>query len=184
MLVIGIGGRAESGKSTAGRATHKQALAMGLTAKIFELSEYVLTEAVALGRIPAGKKRNELTDSEVEELVKLGMERRKEDPDYWTKKFEEDVLATKPDVVICPNIRFQNEADAVRRLGGYIVRVTCYISDGVEYVSRTRDPNHPSETSQHYILADYFLTFLRGESDLLKSQAACLLQYLVRKNAG
>jgi len=55
-------------------------------------------------------------------LQEYGTEvRRHDDPDYWVKRYAE--AATKLERVVTPDVRFLNEAAAVRALGGLVVRV-------------------------------------------------------------
>lgn len=180
MILIGITGRCESGKSTVSKAIAKEAKSHGLKAEIFELSNYVLREAIGMSTIPP-KERSELTNSEIEELVRLGSQRREENPRHWIELMLADIEEKRPYVGVVPNIRFLNEAEAIRSMGGSIIRIRSFVVDGVEWVSRSRDPNHPSETEHHFIRADYFLTALRGESILLGKQAATLFNYLVER---
>lgn len=67
---------------------------------------------------------------------------------YWILKWLERVnkLATVPDYVICTDVRFINEADVVRQLGGHIIRIERpgIVADG-----------HASETEQREIHADF-----------------------------
>ena len=47
--------------------------------------------------------------------------RRKDDPDYWTNQWS----ATLPEgMVVVDDVRFRNEAEAVKSMGGIIVRLT------------------------------------------------------------
>ena len=48
--------------------------------------------------------------------------RRAEDPDYWVRAWEHRVVALPR--VVNDNVRFVNEADAIRRLGGFLIKVT------------------------------------------------------------
>lgn len=182
MIVLGVTGRSQNGKSSAAKAIAKEAASQNLNARVFELSQYVLEDCIAQGRIPAGKTRPELNDEEVGHLVTVGMERRGTDPDHWVKILTCDIEQSKPDVAICPNLRFYNEATAIRNLGGKIIRVISYVVDGVEFISQTRDPNHQSEIEQYFLVADYFLVTKRGEAALLGKQAATLFRYLQDKN--
>lgn len=177
MLIIGITARGQAGKSTVAKAIAKEAAAKGLNVEIFELSNYVLQEAIGMNTIPP-KERSELNPAEVQELVRLGMQRREENPRHWIDLLLKDIQTKKPDVGLIPNLRFLNEAELVRKMDGKIIRVKSYVHDGVEYISPDRDANHISETQQYSINADYFLTTMRGESLLLGRQAATLFGYI------
>jgi ABC-type dipeptide/oligopeptide/nickel transport system ATPase component len=180
MLILGVLGRSASGKSTVAKAIVKEANAHGLTAGIFEFSHYVLTEAIYLNLIPE-KERKDLTPAEIESLVKLGVEMREKTPWYWAQKLFEDVEIKNFDVSVVGGVRFLNEAEEVRKRGGSLVRVQALLTEGIEYISRDRDPNHSSEIENYSIHADFFLTTLRGQSILLAKQAATLFNYLYSK---
>jgi hypothetical protein len=178
MLTIGLVGRAQQGKSTAANAMLREATSQGLRANVFEISQYVLNEAIDLNRVPA-KEREKLTPEEIEQLVVLGVERRTQNPHYWLNTMFADIKIKNPDVAIVPNIRFTNEAEGIRSVyKGFIVRIKSYIVDGVEYISADRNPNHAMEIEHLSIPADYYLTTRRGESKLLSMQAATLFNYL------
>lgn len=180
MLLIGITGRSRSGKSTVAKAIVKEATAKGLAAEVFEISSYILQEAIGLKRLPK-KEREQLTAEEIEQLVKIGVEKREENPRHWIDLMVDDITRKKPDVSLVPNLRFLNEAEAIRSLNGKIVRIKSYLVDGIEHISTDRDPNHISEIEHHAIQADYFLTAKRGESQLLGRQAATLFLYLLER---
>ena len=178
MLLIGLTGRARSGKSSAARGLLRAAEAKGLTAKIFELSDYVLADLKADGLVPKSYMREDLKD-DVGLLVQRGMSRRAEYEDYWVDLLRSDLLTQKPDVSIIPNVRFLNEAEFIDNLRGSIIRVKAVVRDGVEYISQDRDANHVSEISTYQIEADYFLTVKKGQTKLLEAQAGSLLNYLL-----
>ncbi len=178
MLILGLTGRARSGKSSAAKGLVKAAESKGLTAKIFELSDYVLADLKADGLIPKSATREDLKDN-VGLLVQRGMSRRAEDEDYWVDLLRSDLLTQKPDVAIIPNVRFLNEAEFIDNLRGSIIRVKAVVRDGIEFVAQDRDPNHVSETSTYQINADYFLTVKKGQTKLLEAQAGTLLNYLL-----
>jgi hypothetical protein len=178
MILIGLTGRARSGKSSAARGIMKAAEKNGLNAKIFELSDYVLADLKNDGLIPKSATREDLKDN-VSLLVQRGMSRREENEDYWIDLLRSDLQTYKPDVAIIPNVRFQNEAFSIKAGFGYIVRVTALVKDGVSFISPDRDPNHVSEISTRDIEADYFLTAKKGHTKLLEKQAEALLNYLL-----
>lgn len=48
---------------------------------------------------------------------------RNEDPNYWTKKWVDNVSTLGTDFVLVDDLRFMNEAAAVKNLGGVIIRI-------------------------------------------------------------
>lgn len=181
-MILGIAGKAEVGKSTVAKAIVKTAVYLELDAKVYELSNLILAETIEAGTIDP-KVRSECTPEDIQELIRLGGARRKENPDYWIGALLVQIKKDNPEVAVCPNIRFPSESTAIQNAGGKIIKVTALNADGSEFTSRSRDPNDPSETSQRQILADYFLSTKRGESELLKLQAAALFKYIQRTYA-
>ena len=177
ILTLGICGRAQHGKTTTAKAILKAAAAKDLKAESFEMGSYVLKEAIGIGSIPP-KERSELNEKEIAELVNLGMKRREENPHHWVNLMLEDIEEKKPDIALVPSVRFINEAEAVRKMDGKIIRVTTYVVDGVPYISNDRNANDLSEVQNYSINADFFLTTMRGESLLLSRQAATLFGYI------
>jgi hypothetical protein len=59
-------------------------------------------------------------------LIEIGQSRRGQDPDYWVKAWIERVRAENAAgrAVVCSDVRMDNEAAAIRRLGGLIVAVS------------------------------------------------------------
>ena len=181
MLVIGVTGRARSGKNTVASGLMKAALKNNLVPQCFEISSYVLAELQATGEIDKWIKREELSLEDLSKLVRHGHERRRNNPWYWLNKLAEDVGKWKPDVAILPNIRFRNEADYIRYVySGKIIRVKTLIKDGIEFISPDRNPNDPMEIENLSIDADFFLTVKRGQTDILKDQAATLFNNILK----
>lgn len=178
MMIIGITGRAESGKSTTAEAIVRHGEALGLKSKSYELSGYILQHCIAAGLIPR-KQRQSLTKDEIATLVRIGQETAHTDPTLWAKKALADIAADEPVLAVIPNIRRAFEADVIRAAGGVIVRVTALNKNGSEFISQTRDPNHDLETDQYLIRPDYFLQTSRGDSSLLTRFAAALLDHLL-----
>lgn len=76
--------------------------------------------------------------------------RRAQNPNYWIdkavaviRKFEDEI---PNGVVVVPDTRFFNEAQAIRALGGYTLNVTRLEENGSPYIDPSRDPSHTSET--------------------------------------
>ena len=180
MLLIGVTGRAEAGKTTTSKAILREAAKKNLRAESFEISSYVMADAVQQGLI-RNVVREDLEPNEVQQLVAVGMKRRSENPGHWISLLYDDIMAKKPDVALIPNLRFLDEADFVRSLGGKIIRVKSYVVDGVEFISPTRNANHISEVQHHQIQADHFIVVQRGENQLLARQAATLFNYLIEE---
>ena len=179
-LIVGVTGRARAGKNTVAHGLISGAAKSGQTARVYEFSQYVIKDLN-----PSWKEvpREDLLPEEISKLVSHGLEKRKKDPWYWVDRVFSDIVKDKPDVAILPNIRFLNEAEAVKNYGypGVIIRVKTFVKDGIEYISTDRDPNDDMETENQLIQADYFLTVARGQTKLLKMQAESLYEYLKKE---
>ncbi|MFD0044758.1 hypothetical protein ACFVGV_06160 [Pseudarthrobacter scleromae] len=79
---------------------------------------------------------------------------RKLDPDFWVRMAVEKILTT-PGPVVVTDVRFPNEADKIRELGGYVVRI---IRPGFE----SAPGSHICETSLDDYVAD--VTFYNDSS--------------------
>lgn len=86
--------------------------------------------------------------------------RRRDDYNYWVSKWQESVRKTDKNVV-CDDVRFLNEADAVERFArGILIRL--------ERTDIVHTGNHPSETEQSEIVVDYTIVLGEGELDKLE----------------
>lgn len=75
-------------------------------------------------------------------LQDIGSAGRAYDPWTWVQKMPTD----QP--IIIDDVRFLNEAEAIKAAGGIVVRIIC---------PRLTAMDHESETEQQYIIADYTL---------------------------
>lgn len=83
--------------------------------------------------------------------------RREQDPNYWIVRTRPLILAHPAPIKVVTDVRFQNEVDVVRDLGGWIVRVN---RPGTEY------DGHASELLAATCKADYEVHNVGGISDL------------------
>lgn len=103
--------------------------------------------------------------------------RRAQDPDYWVRQWAAEVNP-KADIVFTTDMRFFNEAKAVKDLGGYTIQVTRLNIDGTPFVDTSRDPNHPSETQLDRYNYDFKMTIKTGDLVLLEEWAVTLVHFL------
>ena len=97
--------------------------------------------------------------------------------DYWVKQWKAAVNP-KADIVFSTDMRFQNEAQAVKDLGGYTIQVSRRNADGTPFVDTSRDPNHPSETQLDDYNYDYKINVKTGDQVLLEEWAITLVHFL------
>lgn len=82
------------------------------------------------------------------------------DTEYWTNKWKKSVGMTVLETnVICDDVRFKNEADAVRACGGIVVRIV--------RTDLTHTDGHISETEQDTIVPDDTITIKTNEFEKL-----------------
>lgn len=103
--------------------------------------------------------------------------RRKVDPDYWVKKWQQEVLNFKG-VVVTGDLRFLNEAAAIKQAGGFTVNVTRLNQDGSPYRDIGRPVNHVSETELDNYNWDFYIKTSAGHAALTGEQAITLAEYL------
>jgi hypothetical protein len=179
-LLIGLAGKAEHGKSAVSRIikewTEQQ---NGGNAFICELSQFILKECWENGTIPSGQQRDPLNKEQNAALIAHGTNRRKEDPLYWTKLTIKAMLESGANIAVCPNLRFPQEAQAIRDAGGVVIRVNRLNADGTNYVSVTRDPNDPTETALDFWPSDFYLYNITGHGKLLENLTFTLIEYIV-----
>lgn len=179
-LLIGLAGKAEHGKNAAANIIKEWVEKQGGTCGIFEISQLILDECIALGLLPPGSKRNQQDAVQNKILVDHGSRRRDEvDPQYWTKRIVPAMQDAGVDVAVCPNIRFPQEGKAIQDAGGYVWRVNRLNPDGTPFVSITRDPNHPCETALDRWAADFYLYNMTGHGVLLEELVVTLFEYII-----
>ncbi len=159
MKVIGVSGKAYSGKDTIAEMVAE--LMRGPDQKVVRVgfADALKEECRALGW--DGKK----DDAGRALLQRVGVERRAQQSDYWIRKAFEKM--TDPETLyIVPDVRFQNEADAIRAAGGQVWRVTRFDSftgepfdNGLSAEAKA----HVSETDlDHYDFDRYFTNLSFG----------------------
>lgn len=147
VLVIGLGHKARHGKDSCAQAMLESApgdvLRIGFADALYDYC-----------RIEHG-----MTTKDAPLLQRVGVEMRERDPQAWIKAVYYKILDKRPKVVVIPDVRFTNEAEFVKALGGYTIKIDrrypvdrnidvtdrTYLHDA-PWVSKDRDPNHVSET--------------------------------------
>jgi len=183
-MLISFTGRARNGKTTAAEAIAARADELHLVPVIYDIGAFVLEHCHAEGLIPAELTREQLSAAQLEILVRVGKEKRAENPRFWIERIETDYkrlcgLEREPGpkfVALIPNLRYQNEAKMVRNLGGVVVKVSALNKDGSPYISKDRDPNDPSETQLLHLSSDYTITAQVGHSDLIAGIARLIFE--------
>lgn len=127
MKIIGFGGQGRVGKTTAAKDLCVWMIrnTTSLTPILLPLA-HPLKEAVAK---EAGYENAEAFKEKEPELYRrlcqeIGGAKREEDPDYWVKKWDEARMEytdnEKNYVIVVDDVRYPNEVDKVRLLGGLV----------------------------------------------------------------
>lgn len=103
--------------------------------------------------------------------------RRAQNPDYWANQWKAAVNPNA-DFVLTTDMRFYNEAVAVKALGGTTIQVNRLNVDGTPFVDTSRVKNHPSETQLDGYNYDYKITVKTGDLVLLEEWAVTLVHFL------
>lgn len=149
-MLIGIGNRARNGKDTAGTAIeqhfnrHREAqIRHGLKAATPEARIFKMADAL----YNVCRKEYGMTVKDAPLLQKVGNGRRdKFGDDYWIKQVEAEVRPyIKNGIAVITDVRYTNEADWVKSLGGFMIQAVRLNEDGTQYISTDRDPNFISE---------------------------------------
>jgi molybdopterin-guanine dinucleotide biosynthesis protein len=99
---------------------------------------------------------------------------RNQDANYWTNKWVTSVLDMPVDFVLVDDLRFMNEAAAVKNLGGVIIRI--------KRPSVGDSDTHQSETEMDLIPADFEIT--EEDLNLAIHQSNLFLQRAFFESAG
>jgi hypothetical protein len=97
--------------------------------------------------------------------------------DYWIKK----CFASMPqnlDVAMITDVRFTDEAEAIKQRGGYTINVQRLRENGTQYFSTDRPVDHPSETQLDNYNWDFYLKIPSGHAALTGELAVTLAEYL------
>ena len=179
-LIIGFSGRARHGKTVCCEAIVRRMQQAGYTAKMYDIGNMIRLECIDTGRLPR-IERADMDKEQLQILINVGKEKRAVDVDYWIRQMFQAIAVDAPDVAVCPNLRYENEAAACRAAGGYVVRLTRLNENGSVFISDDRPANDISETALEFWPADFYLTTKPGQLDLLEEQSWTLLRYLYMK---
>lgn len=180
-MIIGITGLRRSGKTTVSKylqAEHGFVAHNFKAAIIQEMKDKFPETLDALCRHLEGA--NNTVDGLFEEkpramralMQNFGTDvRRAEDPNYWVDKWSKSL---PDDNVVVDDVRFLNEADAIRLLGGVIIRV--------QNPDITSGGSHVTETEQEQIDADFSLEAEMGNKIELFRQTESALEIMKNNN--
>lgn len=172
-MIIGLTGKKQNGKSTAAQYIAEKYGFVRLNFKdalVAEIKERFPGLLQEIANIMEQTNYDGMNPWTVDRLFKekpplmrtllqhYGTEvRRADDAGYWANKWM--VEARKHENIVVDDVRFVNEADAVRELGGTIVRVV-----RTDYAA---DDSHKSELEMDSIEVDKTIAVASGETEKL-----------------
>ena len=182
MLLLAFGNKARAGKDTAGEAVvehfinqrdmlkrHYGAASNHPPAQLFKFAEALYAEC---------REIHGMTKKDAPLLQRVGSERRAENENYWVDKVFAQIDKVNPAVAVITDLRYRNEAAAVKARGGYTIQVSRLNPDGTPYVADDRPANHPSEIDLDNYLFDFYIKAYTGEVALVQEQAVTIAEYL------
>ena len=150
--IVGLGHKARTGKDVAAQAL----LSYVYGAKIYGFSDAIS----AVCRVQHG-----MTVRDPPLLQKVGLEARQERPGVWLDavywKLEED----RPPLAVITGVRFPDEVEMIRSLGGEVWRVDRFNRGGSPFVATDRPDGHPTETALDGFAFDRVLSNTTGSMD-------------------
>jgi len=142
VLVLGLGHKGRHGKDSCAQAMLESApadvLRIGFADALYDYC-----------RVERG-----MTTKDPILLQHVGVEMRARRPGIWISTVYWKIMDKKPKVVVIPDVRFLNEAEFIKAMGGYTIKIDRRVStsqerrdtDDAPYQALDRDPNHVSET--------------------------------------
>jgi hypothetical protein len=164
VTVIGITGHARHGKDTLAR----ELMLAWPGAERFAFSDGIAAMLRARGEMGAVRDPRKLQD--------VGYAVRGERPDAWHQVVYGAIADRQPSLAIITGIRFEDEAEIVWQMGGWMLRVTRRNADGSMFESPDRPSTHPVEQAIKLIAVDHEIIVGPGEMEVLALFAAGLVE--------
>lgn len=179
-LIIGIGNKARHGKDTAAEAIvdyysdlRDSAKKHGLKVKHPNVTQFRFAEALYEEcRTLYGMKEK---DGPL--LQNVGAARRDEDPEYWIKKVFDQIIPSI-DIAVISDVRYKNEATAIKKANGFLINVQRLNEDGSPFIASDRPATHPSETELDGYNWDFYIKAKSLETILVGDQAITIMEYI------
>src|SRR5262245_48625388 len=160
--VIGITGSARHGKDT---------LASFLLQLVPGAERFAFSDAISAYARVSGR----MTNRDPSVLQEIGWLMRLQRPSVWLDALYGTICDRCPSLAVITGVRFTDEAQMIRQMGGKLVRVVRVEPDGSPFVDPARDPAHPTESEISSIMVDAELVAASGDIDRLRREAACVL---------
>ena len=168
MILIGISGKKRSGKDTFADFILENARGVAVKRSF---ADALKDEAAQMLNISRERIENEKSFFRPF-LQWYGTEWRRGcfGGDYWIRQLKQRIELSAAHVIVVPDVRFQNEADLIRDMGGIVVRV--------ERIGESHEDRHASETDLDGCPADTLITAESGDTEALRVNAAWLIDKL------
>lgn len=142
-LIIGLGHKARHGKDSTAQ----------ILVELFP--QYVKRFALADALRCYCRVAHGMTTKDAPLLQRVGVEMRERNPSIWIDTLYWQLVENAPRIAVITDVRFNNEANFVRQMGGMMVRVQRISpTTGEPFQATDRDPNHVSETELDSYLWD------------------------------
>jgi hypothetical protein len=160
-IVIGLGHKARHGKDSAARTLIET---FPRLVQRFSFAD----DLYAVCRVVHG-----MTVKDAPLLQNVGLEYRQHDEAVWIRSVYTKLLDARPRVAVITDVRFPNELDFVRALGGFCWKVTRRLSDGSAFVDPGRPAGHVSETALDGAAWDLEIENPDGAPDVFRDRVLC-----------
>jgi hypothetical protein len=164
--VIGITGQARHGKDTLAQMIVSTAPG----AERLAFSDGIAAVARARGVMGLNRDAPVLQD--------IGFEMRQTIPQVWLNVLYGAISDRRPRIAVITGVRFEDEADMIREMGGIVVRMIRLCANGTPYESPDRPSTHPVEMGMLSIRADMTFTSMDGDMQDFPAYARSCLNLL------
>lgn len=172
-ILIGFGSKARQGKNTAAQVIVDHLDLSGIPVATFSFAEALYDEC---------RRFHGMTTKDAPLLQKVGMDRRQQNANYWVNKVLDglDTYFDKYDdgVALITDVRFPNEAEEIKKYGGYLVNVARLNDDGTPFIAPDRPADHPSEISLDNYNWDFRIITHSGEEELAADLVLTVFNYI------
>ena len=118
-----------------------------------------------------------MTEKDASLLQMIGDGRREQfGLDYWIKQLDAQINSFKG-IAVITDVRYTNEADWVKSLGGHTINVRRLNEDGMPFITSDRDPNFISEIQLDGYNYDYHII---SKSPALTAELAITISEYIR----
>lgn len=164
--VIGVGHKARQGKDTiAGHLVRNY----GATRMSFADALY------DVARVVFGMKEK---DGPLLQVLGTDVFRKK-DPEIWLSTLYFKIQDQKPALVVIPDVRFPNEVEMIKSMGGDTIKIERTHKDGSPFRATDRPLNHPSEIAlDDYKDWDYVITAKSGDLDDIYGETDAIMDWI------